>query len=110
MEDQRNWANCPTHGPIQDARRVFNGEDTVNPAALYCRCGLECTEYSPTAWIEVQDLAKMAAENKQPYQAPVPEEKAPEPRKAPAKKKDRAAKVVKEAHANDEADEAKEDE
>ena len=89
---------------------MFYGTEKIVPAALFCRCGLECSEYSPEAWIEVQELAKLAAENKQPYQAPVPEEKAPKARKPPAKKKDRAKQVVEEAHANDEADEAKEDE
>ena len=73
------WADCPTHGPIQDARSTFEGGVVV---ALHCSCGLECSSYEPVGFVEHGELVELAKSNRQPRVDHVPAD-APEVSEAP---------------------------
>jgi hypothetical protein len=57
------WANCPTHGPIQDARPVLRGGEV---SRLECRCGLACTHYEPQSFVPWSELKELAVSHRQP--------------------------------------------
>ena len=48
------WGNCPTHGPIQDAEEVRVGKP--HKVHLYCKCGLECSEYDAEGYIDPSEV------------------------------------------------------
>lgn len=60
------WADCPTHGPIQDANAVEYGPRSKTPGKLYCRCGLECAEYLPEEFVEHEELVELEETGTQP--------------------------------------------
>lgn len=65
------WANCPTHGPIQDARPVVQAGEVVR---LVCVCGLDCAAYEPQAFVDHDELKDLARSHRQPKEDHVTEE------------------------------------
>lgn len=57
------WARCPTHGPIQDARPVYQAGVVVR---LVCACNMECETYEPEGFVEHDELKELAQADRQP--------------------------------------------
>lgn len=57
------WANCSTHGPIQDASTVIRGGVVT---ALVCSCGLEAEPYTPESFVDHDELKELTKAKRQP--------------------------------------------
>jgi hypothetical protein len=58
------WAECTTHGPIQDARAILYGGEV---RYLECSCGLKCEPMeAPAGFVEHDELKELAKTHRQP--------------------------------------------
>ena len=57
------WASCPTHGPIQDAKPVYQNGEVVR---LVCVCNLTCESYEPEGFVDHDELKELAQADRQP--------------------------------------------